>query len=115
MQKTQDSTIQIAMTEIIYQQTIKNKVSISGIGLHSGQKATLTLQPAEANFGIRFQRTDLENQPIIKADADFAVKSERCTTLEYKNVTIRTVEHLLAALKALEIDNILIVSVFFDK
>jgi UDP-3-O-[3-hydroxymyristoyl] N-acetylglucosamine deacetylase/3-hydroxyacyl-[acyl-carrier-protein] dehydratase len=108
MQKTQDSIVQNTMTETIYQQTIKKTVSISGIGLHSGQKATLTLQPAEANSGIRFQRIDLENAPIIKADADFAIKSERCTTLEYKNVTVKTIEHLLAALMALEIDNILI-------
>ncbi|MGB1207393.1 MAG: bifunctional UDP-3-O-[3-hydroxymyristoyl] N-acetylglucosamine deacetylase/3-hydroxyacyl-ACP dehydratase [Chitinophagales bacterium] len=108
MQKTQDTIVKQNTTETVYQQTIKNVVSISGIGLHSGQKATLTFRPAEANFGIRFQRIDLENAPIIKADADFAIKSERCTTLEQKNVKIRTIEHLLAALMALEIDNILI-------
>ena len=108
MQKTQDTIVQTAITEIIYQQTIKKTVSISGIGLHSGQKATLTLQPAEANSGIRFQRVDLADAPIINADADFAIKSERCTTLKYKNVTVKTIAHLLGALMALEIDNVLI-------
>ena len=108
MQKTQESIVKIATTETAYQHTIQETVIISGIGLHSGQIANLTFRPADSNFGIKFQRIDLENKPIIKADADFAIKSERCTTLEVSNVKVRTIEHLLAALMALEIDNILV-------
>lgn len=90
-----------------FQHTIQQPISISGKGLHSGKPVTLTFYPADVNQGYCFRRDDLPNQPIIKADADYVSETERCTSLEYKNVKVRTVEHVLAALTGLGIDNVL--------
>lgn len=90
------------------QKTIKDSFSIIGIGLHTGEKATLTVHPAAENHGFKFKRVDLENQPIINADADLVVDTSRGTTLEQKGAKIHTTEHILAALYGLEIDNALI-------
>jgi len=92
----------------IFQHTIQKEVSISGIGLHTGKPVEMTFKPAPVNHGIRFKRVDLEGQPIIKADADYVTEVERGTTLERNKVKISTVEHALAALVGLEIDNVLI-------
>ncbi|MFT4644147.1 MAG: UDP-3-O-[3-hydroxymyristoyl] N-acetylglucosamine deacetylase [Planctomycetota bacterium] len=91
-----------------FQQTIKNKVSLSGVGLHTGVKVTVTFCPAPANHGIKFQRIDLEGQPIIPADCDLVTTVERGTTLEKNGAAISTVEHLLAAVVGLQIDNLLV-------
>lgn len=91
-----------------FQRTLKNPVSLVGVGLHTGEKVKMTLQPAPENHGYRFQRTDLEGQPIIKADADLVISTERGTTLEQNGVRIYTTEHVLAALYALQVDNCLI-------
>lgn len=91
-----------------FQQTIKAEGSVSGHGLHSGKKATLTLKPAPTNHGIKFQRTDLEGQPIIDANADYVVFSERSTTLDKGGVKLITIEHILSALAGLQIDNALV-------
>ena len=91
-----------------FQQTIKNEGSISGHGLHSGKSVTLTLKPAPTNHGIKFQRLDLENQPIIDANCDYVIPSERSTTLDKAGIKLITVEHILSALVGLQIDNILI-------
>jgi len=87
------------------QRTLKGSVSLSGIGLFTGAKATVTIHPASANSGIVFQRTDLPDKPQIRADLDHVVSTPRCTILGNPKFTIHTVEHLLAALKAMGIDN----------
>ncbi len=90
------------------QKTVKNSISLSGVGLHTGHEVNMTIKPANPGFGIRFQRTDLPGRPIVKADVDFVVDTSRGTTLEYSGARISTVEHLLAALVGMEIDNVLI-------
>lgn len=90
------------------QRTIKKAVSISGVGLHTGKPVTLTFNPAPENHWFKFQRTDLENQPIIDADADLVVDTSRGTTLEKNGARVHTTEHVLAALVGSGIDNCLI-------
>jgi UDP-3-O-[3-hydroxymyristoyl] N-acetylglucosamine deacetylase/3-hydroxyacyl-[acyl-carrier-protein] dehydratase len=90
------------------QKTIAGSVEIHGIGLHTGKEVTLTFHPAGENHGYRFKRSDLENQPIIKADANLVTKTERGTTLDSNGVEVNTTEHVLAALVGLSIDNVLI-------
>lgn len=90
------------------QHTIKQKVSVTGVGLHTGKKVTLTFNPAPENHWYKFQRTDLEGQPIIDADADLVVDTSRGTTLEKNGARVHTTEHVLAALVGLGIDNCLI-------
>jgi UDP-3-O-[3-hydroxymyristoyl] N-acetylglucosamine deacetylase/3-hydroxyacyl-[acyl-carrier-protein] dehydratase len=90
------------------QHTIKQKVSVTGVGLHTGKKVTLTFNPAPENHWYKFQRTDVEGQPIIEADADLVVDTSRGTTLEKNGVRVHTTEHVLAALVGLQIDNCLI-------
>ncbi|MBL7894206.1 MAG: bifunctional UDP-3-O-[3-hydroxymyristoyl] N-acetylglucosamine deacetylase/3-hydroxyacyl-ACP dehydratase [Bacteroidia bacterium] len=90
------------------QHTIKQKVSVTGVGLHTGKKVTLTFNPAPENHWFKFQRTDVEGQPIIEADADLVVDTSRGTTLEKNGVRVHTTEHVLAALVGLGIDNCLI-------
>lgn len=90
------------------QHTIKAPVSVSGIGLHTGMPANMTFQPAPVNHGYKFQRTDLEGQPIVDADVDNVVDLSRGTTIEQNGARINTVEHTLAALVGLQIDNVLI-------
>jgi UDP-3-O-[3-hydroxymyristoyl] N-acetylglucosamine deacetylase/3-hydroxyacyl-[acyl-carrier-protein] dehydratase len=90
------------------QKTIKSPFSVIGIGLHTGQKATLTVNPAADNHGFKFQRVDLEGEPIINADADLVIDTSRSTTLGKNGVEIHTTEHILAALSGMEIDNALI-------
>lgn len=84
-------------------------MSITGVGLHTGKKVTLTFKPAPENHWYKFQRSDLEGQPIIDANVDNVVDTARGTTLEQNGGRISTVEHVLAALVGLEIDNVLIV------
>ena len=90
------------------QRTISNPVSISGIGLHTGEKCTMTFKPAPENFGIRFVRTDLGGRPEIPANADNVVDISRGTTLGIGEAKVHTVEHVLAAVVGLQIDNIII-------
>ena len=92
----------------VKQQTVKKKVSISGVGLHTGEKVTLTIQPAPINHGYKFQRIDLDNKPVIEADVDYVVDTSRGTVLEKDGVRVHTTEHVLAALVGLQIDNVLI-------
>lgn len=91
-----------------FQRTLKNPVSLVGVGLHTGEKVNITLLPAAENHGYRFQRMDVEGQPVIKADADLVISTERGTTLEQNNVRVHTTEHVLAALYGMQIDNCLI-------
>lgn len=90
------------------QRTIKESVHISGVGLHTGLSTNVTFVPALANHGIKFQRTDISGQPIVEADADYVVDLSRGTALEKNEARVGTVEHVLAALVGLEIDNVLI-------
>ncbi|HYC29270.1 MAG TPA: UDP-3-O-acyl-N-acetylglucosamine deacetylase, partial [Chitinophagaceae bacterium] len=91
-----------------FQHTISKAVSFSGHGLHTGNKVNVTLRPAPEGAGISFVRNDLEGKPEIKADCDLVVSVERGTTLQHKGVRISTVEHLLAATAALQVDNMII-------
>jgi len=90
------------------QKTIKEPVSISGVGLHTGEFVTLTINPAPENNGYKFHRVDIKEKPVIKADVDNVVGTERGTTLEQNGARVYTTEHVLAALYGLEIDNALI-------
>jgi UDP-3-O-[3-hydroxymyristoyl] N-acetylglucosamine deacetylase / 3-hydroxyacyl-[acyl-carrier-protein] dehydratase len=90
------------------QQTLKGSVTLQGVGLHTGEKVTMTMKPANPGFGIRFQRVDLPEKPIVKADVDFVVDTSRGTTIEYNGARVSTVEHTMAALVGLGIDNLLI-------
>ena len=90
------------------QQTIKNEVTLNGVGLHTGKEVTMTFKPAPVNTGYVFKRVDLENQPIIEADASYVVNTQRGTNLEKNGVSIQTSEHVLAACVGLEIDNLII-------
>src|SRR3712207_1866181 len=90
------------------QHTIKNAVTVSGVGLHTGVPVNMTFLPAKPNHGYKFQRVDLEEQPIVDADVDNVVDLSRGTTIEQHGARINTVEHTLAALVGLQIDNVLI-------
>jgi len=92
----------------VKQRTIKNQVSISGVGLHTGKQVNLTFVPAPENHGYKFQRVDISGNPIIDADVDNVVDTSRGTTLEQNGARVHTTEHVLAALVGLEIDNALI-------
>jgi UDP-3-O-[3-hydroxymyristoyl] N-acetylglucosamine deacetylase/3-hydroxyacyl-[acyl-carrier-protein] dehydratase len=92
----------------VKQQTIKKAVSLSGVGLHTGANATLTFNPAPENHGIKFQRIDLPGKPIIDADVDNVTDISRGTTLEQNGGKVATVEHVMASLAGLEIDNCLV-------
>jgi UDP-3-O-[3-hydroxymyristoyl] N-acetylglucosamine deacetylase / 3-hydroxyacyl-[acyl-carrier-protein] dehydratase len=94
------------MTE--QQHTLKQPVALMGVGLHTGEKVTIELCPAPANHGYKFQRIDLDDAPIINADVDLVVSTERGTTLESKGVRVYTTEHVLAALVGCGVDNALI-------
>jgi len=90
------------------QSTIKSEIEISGIGLHTGKEVKMVIKPAPENFGFKFKRVDLSGQPEIEADVDNVVDLSRGTTLGKGNVRVGTVEHVLAALAGLQIDNVLI-------
>lgn len=90
------------------QQSIGKVVSMEGIGLHTGNKTKITFHPAKANTGIRFKRTDVDDCPEIPADIEHVVDNFRDTTLGIGKIHIRQVEHVLAAIYGLQIDNILV-------
>jgi UDP-3-O-[3-hydroxymyristoyl] N-acetylglucosamine deacetylase/3-hydroxyacyl-[acyl-carrier-protein] dehydratase len=94
--------------ETMKQRTLKEPVTLTGPGLHTGQNVSLTINPAPDGHGYKFRRIDLENSPVIDADADLVVDTSRGTTLELKGVRVSTVEHVLAALCGMGIDNALI-------
>lgn len=90
------------------QHTLNSSISISGTGLHTGVLVDMTLKPANPGFGIQFQRIDMPNQPIIKADCDLVTDTSRGTTLQVGDAKVSTVEHVLAALVGMGVDNVLI-------
>jgi UDP-3-O-[3-hydroxymyristoyl] N-acetylglucosamine deacetylase / 3-hydroxyacyl-[acyl-carrier-protein] dehydratase len=90
------------------QRTIKTPITVSGVGLHSGQEVNITFLPAPEDHGFKFRRIDLEGKPMVDADIYNVVDTSRGTSIEENGVRIQTVEHTLAALSGLEIDNVLI-------
>lgn len=90
------------------QKTIQNEISLSGVGLHTGNNVTLTFKPAPENHGFAFVRVDLEGKPTIEAKAEYVVNTQRGTNLEKNGVSIQTSEHVLAAAVGLDIDNLII-------
>lgn len=90
------------------QHTIAKSVSISGTGLHTGQVGTLTFHPALPNSGIIFRRIDVEGCPIVEARVENVVDTSRGTTIAKDNVKVYTIEHIMAALRGLNVDNVLI-------
>lgn len=93
---------------MVKQKTIKNEISLTGVGLHTGKDVKMTFKPAPINNGFTFLRVDLEGQPIIEADANYVVNTQRGTNLEKKGVKIQTSEHVLAAFIGCDIDNVII-------
>ena len=90
------------------QKTILSEISLSGVGLHTGNNVTMTLKPAPINHGFAFVRIDLEGKPVIEAKAEYVVNTQRGTNLEKNGVQIQTSEHVLAAAVGLDIDNLII-------
>lgn len=90
------------------QHTLSQPIHISGTGLHTGILVDMTLKPAHPGFGIQFQRVDLPDQPVIKADCDLVTDTSRGTTLQVGDAKVSTVEHILASLVGMGIDNALI-------
>jgi UDP-3-O-[3-hydroxymyristoyl] N-acetylglucosamine deacetylase/3-hydroxyacyl-[acyl-carrier-protein] dehydratase len=90
------------------QTTLAKKISVEGQGLHTGTKGIMTIQPAPANFGIKFQRIDLKNQPIIEAVIDNVVSTDRGTCIGKGDARVYTIEHVMAALRGMQVDNALI-------
>lgn len=90
------------------QTTIKAPVTVKGVGLHTGKEVIMTFKPAPENHGFKFQRIDLPGSPIIDADVDNVTDTSRGTTITQNGASVSTVEHTLAALAGLELDNILI-------
>ncbi len=93
---------------MVQQQTLNGPVSYSGIGLHSGNRVTMTFLPAPPNSGIRFRRVDLEGKPEIEARVENVVENNRSTTLAKGNTRIHTVEHVLATFAGYGIDNVIV-------
>ena len=90
------------------QKTISQEISISGIGIHSGKKSQITICPAYVDSGINFQRIDLKEQPIVKAIFSNVISTNRSTNIKNNKAEVHTIEHLMASISALEIDNLLI-------
>ena len=93
---------------MVKQKTIKSEISLTGVGLHTGKEVKMTFKPAPANNGFTFVRVDLEGQPVIEADANYVVNTQRGTNLEKLGVQIQTPEHVLAALTGCDLDNVII-------
>ncbi|MDP5198915.1 bifunctional UDP-3-O-[3-hydroxymyristoyl] N-acetylglucosamine deacetylase/3-hydroxyacyl-ACP dehydratase [Flavobacterium sp. DG2-3] len=93
---------------MVKQKTIKNEISLTGVGLHTGKEVTMTFKPAPVNNGFTFVRVDLQGQPVIEADANYVVNTQRGTNLEKLGVKIQTPEHVLAAVVGCDLDNVII-------
>lgn len=91
-----------------YQKTLANQVTLSGIGLHTGEKVGIRFCPGKEDTGILFRRVDLPGTPEIPATVEYVQDTSRSTNIGIGNVRIHTIEHVLAAVRAYEIDNIII-------
>jgi UDP-3-O-[3-hydroxymyristoyl] N-acetylglucosamine deacetylase/3-hydroxyacyl-[acyl-carrier-protein] dehydratase len=96
------------MEKMVKQKTIKTEISLTGVGLHTGKEVKMTFKPAPVNNGFTFVRVDLEGSPIVEADANYVVNTQRGTNLEKLGVKIQTPEHVLAALTGCDLDNVII-------
>ncbi|SHM68922.1 3-hydroxyacyl-[acyl-carrier-protein] dehydratase /UDP-3-O-[3-hydroxymyristoyl] N-acetylglucosamine deacetylase [Flavobacterium xinjiangense] len=96
------------MEKMVKQKTIKTEISLTGVGLHTGKEVKMTFKPAPINNGFTFVRVDLEGSPIVEADANYVVNTQRGTNLEKLGVKIQTPEHVLAALTGCDLDNVII-------
>ena len=92
----------------VKQKTIKGEISVKGVGLHTGANVTLTFCPAPDNHGFKFQRIDLIGQPIIDADCDNVTDTARGTTITQNGASVSTVEHVMASLVGMDLDNVLL-------
>jgi UDP-3-O-[3-hydroxymyristoyl] N-acetylglucosamine deacetylase / 3-hydroxyacyl-[acyl-carrier-protein] dehydratase len=90
------------------QKTLRSPITLEGVGLHTGKRATITVRPADVNHWYVFKRIDIEGQPCIKADADNVISTRRGTTLGNDRMEVHTTEHVLAALYGMGIDNAMI-------
>ncbi len=93
---------------MVKQKTIQNEISLTGVGLHTGKEVKMTFKPAPVNNGFTFVRVDLEGSPVIEADANYVVNTQRGTNLEKLGVKIQTSEHVLAAFVGCDVDNVII-------
>ncbi|MBN8642632.1 MAG: bifunctional UDP-3-O-[3-hydroxymyristoyl] N-acetylglucosamine deacetylase/3-hydroxyacyl-ACP dehydratase [Flavobacteriales bacterium] len=93
---------------MVKQKTIASEISLTGVGLHTGKEVKMTFKPAPVNNGYTFVRVDLEGSPIIEADANYVVNTQRGTNLEKLGVKIQTSEHVLAAFVGCDVDNVII-------
>ena len=93
---------------MVKQKTIRTEISLTGVGLHTGKEVKMTFKPAPVNNGFTFVRVDLEGQPVVEADANYVVNTQRGTNLENLGVKIQTPEHVLAALVGCDLDNVII-------
>lgn len=93
---------------MVKQKTIKSEISLIGVGLHTGREVKMTFKPAPVNNGYTFIRVDLEGAPMIEADANYVVNTQRGTNLEKLGVKIQTSEHVLAAFIGCDVDNVII-------
>jgi UDP-3-O-[3-hydroxymyristoyl] N-acetylglucosamine deacetylase / 3-hydroxyacyl-[acyl-carrier-protein] dehydratase len=96
------------METMVKQKTIKTEISLTGVGLHTGKEVKMTFKPAPVNNGFTFVRVDLEGQPVVEADANYVVNTQRGTNLEKLGVKVQTPEHVLAALVGCDLDNVII-------
>ncbi|CAN5584018.1 bifunctional UDP-3-O-[3-hydroxymyristoyl] N-acetylglucosamine deacetylase/3-hydroxyacyl-ACP dehydratase [soil metagenome] len=90
------------------QHTLSKTASFSGTSLHTGEKVTLRLQPAPVDHGIKFKRRDLQDEPTIEVKIDNLKTVERATTIGEGSIRVHTVEHVLAALSAMGVDNAMV-------
>ena len=90
------------------QRTIKQPITVTGTGLHTGQNVSMTFKPAPENHGFKFQRIDLPGNPLIDVDVDNVSDTSRGTTIEQNSASVSTIEHVLASLVGLQLDNVLI-------
>ncbi len=97
--------IPVIKTAMVKQRTLKNSVSVTGVGLHSGEKVTLGLRPAPVNSGIVFRRVDVKPVEEIRAHADLVHDTRLSTCMEQNGVRVATIEHLMSALAGLGVDN----------
>ncbi len=93
---------------MVQQKTILQEISLSGVGLHTGKEVKMTFKPAPINNGFSFVRIDLEGEPVIEADANYVVNTQRGTNLEKLGVKIQTPEHVLAAFVGCDLDNVIV-------
>ncbi len=95
-------------SSIEYQHTLAKPASLTGTSLHTGEKVTLTMKPADPDTGLRFRRVDLEDAPFIDARVENVQTVERATTLASGGVKVHTVEHVISALTGMGVDNAII-------